>query len=225
MDWLRNLGKEYKVRKSRVSDQSKECHIWRDGEERILWRSLRSRREGKIHEKGSTPKIWEESVSSRFHLKVEHDGFGNCSREWRRHQPLFFTQMEWRKCVTSTWKTVEVVVSLRETCVLIKARCYMFWEKRGFSFFTEGISGGYSLSLDKMPREVWRCVHRVEVCLERSCPFLLLPPQCSKHTSKLQAPSLCIIILSRHIYDSRLHMQDSMTVTNGPINKKKSCAK
>lgn len=38
-----SLGKEHKVDKSRVWDQTKKCHIWRGGEERIPWRNLGGR--------------------------------------------------------------------------------------------------------------------------------------------------------------------------------------
>lgn len=54
------LRKEYKVRKSKVWEQTKECHIWRDDKERSLWRSLKSWRGRKETRRGvSTLKVWQ----------------------------------------------------------------------------------------------------------------------------------------------------------------------
>lgn len=156
------------MRKRKVLDQAKEWQLWRDDEERILWRSLKSRRGRRKPEAGSIPEVWEESVSSSFYTQVDQGGLEVVLGNKEDTGPSF-NPYGGGKWITSTWETAEVVASSRENHVLIKARWYTFREsekREGVPLLQKGFPEDIAVSLEKMPREAWRCVYRTVVCLE-----------------------------------------------------------
>ena len=95
---------------------------------------------------------------------------------------------------------LRVVASSRENHVLTQGKVVHIQkslrrERLFFCHFPEDLAVRWK----KMPREAQRCADRAVARLEWPRPCLL-PPQCSLHTSKRKAPSLCVITIPRHIH-------------------------